>query len=111
MDFLLQKVAYLRGLADGLELDESSKEGKVLVNIIDTLDAFVEVMEDMIDDQLDLEEYVNFIDEDLADLEEDFYEEDEEFEDDFDFDFEDYDDCCGDTSCCCGEYDEEDDEE
>lgn len=112
MDFLLQKVAYLRGLADGLELDESSKEGKVLVNIIDTLDAFVEVMEDMIDDQLDLEEYVNFIDEDLADLEEDFYEEDEEFEDDFDFDFEDYDDCCGDTSCCCGEeYYEEDDEE
>jgi hypothetical protein len=111
MDFLLQKVAYLKGLAEGLGVNDSSREGKVIVQILETLEAFTDVLGDIIDEQADLEEYVNFIDEDLADVEEDIYGDDEdddydEFDDDFDYD--DYLDCCEDDECeCCCEDDEE----
>ena len=105
MDFLLQKVAYLQGLAEGLGIDDSSKEGKIITNIIETLEAFTDVLGDVIEDQMDLEEYVNFIDEDLADVEDDIYGEDDD-EDDDDFDFEDYLDCCDDEECgCCSTSD------
>ena len=51
MDFLLQKVSYLQGLAEGLGVDESSKEGKLLVKIIDTLEEFADVLGDCCDDE------------------------------------------------------------
>lgn len=98
MDFLLQKVSYLQGLAEGLGLDEATKEGKILLQIIETLGDFADVLDDVIDDQIDLEEYVNFIDEDLADVEDDIYGEDDDDDDD-DFDFEDYLECCDDDEC------------
>lgn len=110
MDYLFQKVSYLQGLADGLGVDESTNEGKLLTHIIDILGEFAEVMDEVIEDQRDLEEYVDFIDEDLADVEEEVYDiedYDELDEDDFDFDF--YDDCCDDEGCGC--FVEEDEEE
>ena len=33
-----EKVAYIKGLAEGLSLDEKTPEGKVLASIIDVLD-------------------------------------------------------------------------
>ncbi len=112
MDYLGQKVSYLKGLAEGLGIDESSKEGKLLLHIVDALEDFADVLAETIENQVDLEEYVNFIDEDLADLEEDIYGEDDDLydEDDFDFDEFDFDDCCGDEGCGCN-CDDEDDEE
>jgi DNA-directed RNA polymerase subunit RPC12/RpoP len=84
MSYLHEKVAYLKGLADGLQVDDSSKEGKLLLQIIEVLDAFAEDMEDVydeLDDMSDaieeLDEYVDAIDEDLSDLEEDLYEDDD----------------------------------
>ena len=34
---ICEKVAYIKGLAEGLALDDSTKEGKVLAAIIDVL--------------------------------------------------------------------------
>ena len=100
MDYLGQKVSYLKGLAEGLGIDDSSKEGKLLLHIVEALEDFADVLAETIENQVDLEEYVNFIDEDLADIEEDIYgEEDDDNlydEDEFDFDF---DDCCDDEGC------------
>ncbi|WMM26927.1 hypothetical protein RBU61_09705 [Tissierella sp. MB52-C2] len=111
MDYLIQKVSYLRGLADGLGIDESSKEGKLLLHIVDTLEEFADVLDETIENQEDLEEYVTFIDEDLADVEDDIYGEDDEdddyYYDDDEFDFDDF---CEDDDCCChcdGEIEEE----
>lgn len=102
MDYLFQKVSYLQGLADGLGVDESTKEGKLLIHIIETLEEFADVLDEVVDDQADLEEYVNYIDEDLADLEDEVYEYDDEDDyDDDEFDFEDYMDCCDDEECGC----------
>ncbi len=110
MDYLFQKVSYLQGLADGLEVDESTNEGKLLVQIIDVLGDFAEVLDEVIEDQVDLEDYVNFIDEDLADLEEEIYDLDEDYEDYDEFDFDFIDECCGDEECGCHCEDETEEE-
>lgn len=112
MNYLFQKVSYLQGLADGLNLDDQTKEGKLLMEIIDVLGEFAEVLDEVIEDQIDLEEYVSFIDEDLSDVEDEIYDFDEDFDDlDDDFDFEFYDDCCEDEDCGCYYNHDEDDEE
>ncbi len=110
MDYLFQRVSYLQGLAAGLKVNESTKEGELLLHIIDVLEDFAKVMDEVIEDQMDLEEYVNFIDEDLSDIEDELYELDElddfeDYDDLDDFDF--YDDCCDDEDCQCFCGDEE----
>ncbi len=112
MNYLVEKVAYLKGLAEGLGIEESSKEGKLLLHIVDALEEFADVLDETIENQMELEEYVDFMDEDLADLEEDVYgiDSDEYYdEDDFSFDDFDFDDFCEDEDCCvsCDEVDEE----
>lgn len=81
---LTERIAYIRGLAEGLKLDENKDEVKVINAIIDLLEDMaydVTDMEDIVDDVCN---QVDEIDEDLADLEEDFYGEldDEDFDDD-----------------------------
>ncbi len=85
MKYLLEKVSYLRGLADGMELDQSSKEGKLLVNIIDVLEEFAVVMDEMDEDINDIDEFVDVLDQDLQEVEEEVY---GDFEDDLDLDFD-----------------------
>lgn len=108
MNDLFQKVSYLQGLADGLGVDETTNEGKLLIKIIDVLGEFTEVLDEIVEDQVGLEEYVSFIDEDLSDVEDELYDDYDEFDEYDDFDFEDYDELeihdecsdCGD-SCDC----------
>ena len=107
MDYLVQKVAYLKGLADGLGIEDTTNEGKLLLQIVETLEDFTDVIADVIEDQMDLEEYVNFIDEDLADIEEDIYGVYDE--DEFDFDEFDFDDFCDED--CCADFEVEEEEE
>lgn len=93
MDYLYERVAYLKGLAEGLGIEEESKEGKLLLHIIDTLEDFAHAMDEITEEQEELEEYVGYIDEDLMDVEDELYGfdddcypfDDEEFED-LDFD-------------------------
>jgi hypothetical protein len=90
MDDLKSQVAYLNGLANGLNITEDSKEGKLLLKIIDVLGQLSEAVEELQDDFDDIMEYAEAIDNDLTDLEEDYYEEfDEEDLDEEDLDPED----------------------
>jgi predicted RNA-binding Zn-ribbon protein involved in translation (DUF1610 family) len=75
-----QKVSYLKGLFDGMELDKDSKEGKILLGVVGALEEISKALEALSDAQRDLEEYVGSIDDDLADLESLYYEEDDYFE-------------------------------
>lgn len=95
---ITEKAAYLKGLAEGLELDESTKEGKLLVAIIDLLTDITTDIEDTEDACAELAEQINAVDEDLAELEDFIY---EEYEDECDED---------DCECCCGCDDEDEDE-
>ena len=112
---LTEKSAYIKGLAEGLEFDKTTKEGKILaalMELVDELAAEVAAVKqdiDEIDEDLDyLNEYIEELDDDLQAVE-DFL--DEEVEDDYDeYDDEDEDDdfCCdGDCDCCDGCDDEE----
>lgn len=77
-----EKVSYIRGLAEGLELDESKKEVKVINAIIDLLDDMALSISEMQDSFDDMTDQLDAVDEDLGSLEEDFYEDEEDEEDD-----------------------------
>ena len=90
---ITEKISYIKGLAEGLSLDESKPEVKVINAIIDLLDDIAYDLTDMEELYDELSDQVDEIDQDLADVESELYDEDdyEEDFDDFD-DFEDYDD-------------------
>ena len=79
-----EKVAYIRGLAEGLELDDSKKEVKVLNAIIDLLDDLAMSLADLEDGYSDMADQLDAVDEDLGSLEVDFYGDDEDDVDDED---------------------------
>lgn len=73
---IIKKVAYVRGLADGLKIDESKDEAKILLAMLDILDELAEEVSYINDDMEELDEKIDEIDEDLYNLENDFYDED-----------------------------------
>ena len=77
-----ERVAYLKGLADGLEMDTTSKEGKLFAAIIGVLDDFAYELTDMQEVVGELGDQVDMIDEDLDGLEEIVYEDIDDDEDD-----------------------------
>ena len=84
-----EKVAYLKGLMEGMKLDTETNEGKLLSVIADILGDMAEDMEDMASDLFDLGEDVDAISDDLSDVEDFLCDEDwddEEDEDDPDED-------------------------
>ena len=95
---LTEKVAHLKGLMEGLEIDESSKNGKVLKYIADILEDMALSVTDLEEETDTLNQYVEEIDEDLGALEDDFY--DDEC-DCCDCDCDDDCDCDCDDDCCC----------
>lgn len=89
MEQLTEKIAYLAGLAEGLDIDTGKKEGKLLMAIVDALGDIAKEMRDIVLDVADLSDLVDEIDEDLGNVEDEIYPEE---------------DCC-----CCGEEDDDDD--
>ena len=87
---ITEKVAYLKGLMEGLGVDESTKEGKLMKTVLDILDDMALSIEDLDAGIDELSEMVDAIDEDLGAVEEDLYE-DEDDDDDDDDDEDDYD--------------------
>ena len=87
---ICEKIAYIKGLAEGLGLDEATKEGKILAAIIDLLGDITEEICDIEDGCDALSEQIDAVDEDLASVEEIIYE-----DDDCDCD------CCDDDCDCC----------
>ena len=91
---ITEKVAYLKGLAEGLNIDtEKSKEGKLINVMIGILEEIGLAIEDLEENSLALGEEIDVLSDDLADVEavvfddedEDDYDEDEEeeFDDDW----------------------------
>ncbi len=81
--YLSERVAYLKGLSDGLGIQEENAEGKLLLKIIDVLQDVADAVDEVQNDVDELDEYVEAMDEDLSDLEELFEDEDEDDEEDF----------------------------
>ena len=127
---LNEKTAYLKGLADGLKLDENDDYALVLKKIIEVLDDVAMTVSDLEEKTYELDAYIEEIDEDLGAVEEEIYggecdcgccddecdcdcdcdcdDDDDEYDefddDDFDDDFDDDDDVVFEVNCpCCEE--------
>ena len=123
-----EKSAYLKGLMDGMSLDTSKDEGKMIAAIVDLLGDMARKVSDIeettiaISDELDeIEEDLDAIEDFIMDDEDDYDEEDEdeeyeedEWDEDEDyeegFDFGDEDTTIYEVVCACGNvinFDEE----
>ncbi len=90
---ITERAAYIKGLAEGLGIDDSTKEGKVLNALISAFDDLALTVADLEAEVDELTEEVDAIDEDLGSLEEDYYDLDDE-----------------DDGCTCGCEDEAEDD-
>ena len=85
-----EKVAYLKGLAEGLNIDiEKSKEGKLISVMIGILEEIGMSIEDLEENAEALGEEIDAISDDLSDVEKAVFEDEEEDDDD----------------CCCDDDD------
>lgn len=73
-----EKAAYLKGLIDGLGIDETTKEGKVIKAMSELLGELAEAVDGIDEDVTRAYDQINDLSEELEDLEADLYEEDEE---------------------------------
>lgn len=123
-----EKVAYLKGLMDGITPDETKPEGKILHAIVDTLDTIASEITVLQEKAARAEDYLDELDHDLGELEADFYEcEDDDFDEDDDEDDDDEDEyeyyedddidelleldgatACDGNCCACGGEEKED---
>jgi len=96
MNYLKERVAYLKGLADGMQISDATNEGKLLKAIIDVLDDVALSVDDVEEVQEQFSEQLDEMDEDLADIESLIYGDE-----------------CDDDECDCDECeaDEDDDED
>lgn len=94
-----ESLGYLKGLLDGLDLDDNKKETKVFKAIVDVLSNLAEDVDDITDGMELLAEQIDAVDEDLADVED--YLADDECDDccDCDDDYQEFEVECP----CCGE--------
>ena len=97
---IIEKVAYLKGLAEGMELDTGKKEGKLLAAIIDLLEDIALEIEDIEDEQAELSDGLDAVSDDLEDVEDLVLEDwDEDDEDEYEYDELDEDEDCYATTC------------
>lgn len=85
---MVEKVAYIKGLADGLGMDDSTKEGKLIRLMLDVMDDMAETIEALEEENAEILDGFDALDEDLAGVEEVVYGDDC---------------CCDDDDCDCGD--------
>ena len=86
---LSKKVAYLKGLMEGLKIDDSTNEGKILTIMADILDEMSATVEDIAEEVDETVELVDTLDEDLGEIEDLIYCDDD------------------DDDCCCDDDDDD----
>ena len=112
---MMEKAMYLKGLCDGVELDKTTKEGKLINALMEIVVEMAEEMDDMQAEICELKDYCEELDEDLGDVEEVLLDLDDEDDDEDDYGFDEDDDdfeCDGNCAGCdfdCG-LDEDDDD-
>ena len=98
---ITEKVAYLKGLAEGMELNTDKKEGKLLAAIIDVLEDIALELSDIEGAQEELGDGLDAVSNDLEDVEDLLYGEDDEDDEDSEYELDDLgeDEDCYATTC------------
>ena len=92
---ILEKVAYLKGLVDGLDVGNDTKEGKIFAAIIDALNSMATEVDALGENAFDIADEIDALSSSLSDIESVM------FGDGCDCDDDDEDGC--DCGCCGGE--------
>lgn len=98
MSNLSDRVAFIQGLAEGMNIKDDTNEGKLLLKMLDVLGEMAGEIKRLSDAQEEMSEYVESIDDDLADIEETLYGDEDE-------------DGCDCAHCHGGDDDDDDDED
>ena len=82
---ITEKVAYLKGLMEGVKIDTETNEGKILSAMVDILEDIGLELEDLWNAQGELEDGLDVVSDDLEDIEDIVYDEDDEesFDDEY----------------------------
>lgn len=82
MSDIISRVSYLSGLVNGVEIDQTTKEGKILTEIVNILKVMAEEIDDISQSQKDMGECIDAMDKDLCSLQDDIYDNDYELYED-----------------------------
>lgn len=104
LDSLSNRISYLRGLADGMDVNEQTSEGRLLTEMIEILDEMYGEFRSLNARVEEAEEYVEALDEDLEDVEMYLFEDEDDL-------YETVGDCQDDTQTVYDEYADMDDDE
>lgn len=78
MSKLTDKISYLKGLAEGMKLNTEKDANRLILGIIDALGDLGDSVEAVTEAHGELADYVESIDQDLADMEADLYDDEDE---------------------------------
>ena len=70
---ITENAAYLKGLAEGLKVDENTNEGKLILKMLDVIEEMAEKIEVLESANDELYTYMEGMAEDLVNLENDYY--------------------------------------
>ncbi len=116
---ITENAAYMKGLADGLDLNKETPEGKLIIKMLDVISEMADHISVLEAEHEELYGYMEGMAEDLVNLENDFYDDSEEDADDYS-DLNEYDDdeeytdeeyyeiecpTCGEKICFTEEFD------
>ena len=73
-----EKIAYLKGLMEGMNVDTESNEGKLFAAVVDVLDEIALEVEDLTDEVMELGDGLDVISDDLSDVEDIVYDDEDE---------------------------------
>ncbi len=69
----IEKLAYVKGLVEGLGLDDTKKDTKVIKSLLDLIEDIVDNVANLQDGFTELQEQIDAVDEDLGEVEKDLY--------------------------------------
>lgn len=105
LEQLANRISYLRGLADGMDVNQGSNEGKILAEVIEIMDDMYGQFRELHARIEETEDYVEAIDDDLDDVELYLFGDEDDL-------YEIVDDCDDDTAILLDDdYPEQDDED
>lgn len=73
-----EKIAYLKGLMEGMNVDTESNEGNLFAAVVDVLDEIALEVEDLTDEVMELGDGLDVISDDLSDVEDIVYDDEDE---------------------------------
>lgn len=100
MGYLAERVSYLRGLVEGINLDKSSNESRIFDEIIELLDDMATSIEGLEADQQDLSDELEETQLDVDDLIDAVFDDEDLYDEDYDEEgFDEEDEYCEELAC------------